>query len=79
MEFSLHSELDYYANNYRDKLAHFIVSDNDVPAQQFEDIYPTVEVMSIDDLVEIQTKVGHPISIVIRPSGNNSIHIDDDY
>jgi hypothetical protein len=79
MEFSLHSELDYYANHYRDKLAHFIVSDNDAPAQQFEDIYPTVEVMSIDDLVKIQTKVGHPISIFISPSGNNSIRINDDY
>lgn len=79
MKFSLHSDIDYYANDYRDKLAHFIVSDNDAPAQQFEDIYPTVEVMSIDDLVKLQTAAGYSISICIRSSGNNSIHINDDF
>jgi hypothetical protein len=80
MEFTLYCASGYNAVGYRNKLAHFIVSNNSTPVIQWEDEKPVVEVNTLEELMELQQLVGSRIVIGKRsPETKNLIMIYDDY
>jgi hypothetical protein len=75
MRFTLDSASGYNAVGYRDKLAQFIVSQNHEPKHQWEDECPTIEVNTLDELIEIIDIVGNPLIV----SGAKIVIYDDYY
>lgn len=80
MEFTLDCASGYNAVGYRNKLAHFIVSENSAPIDQWEDEKPIVEINTLEELLELQQLVGCGLVISKRSYGTeNFITIYDDY